>query len=276
MYCNAACKKRHRHKHKKDCEEHLRLAAEHAAKVHDEKLFKQPRPQLDDCPICFIRMPSITKAQAYYSCCGKVICSGCIHAAMIRNGGRHGLCPFCRTTAPESREEFIKRYKKRMELNDAEAIRSMGRFHADGSHGYPQNYVKALELYHRAADLGHAVAYFNIGFSYQVGRGVESDTKKAIHYYELGAVKGDVNARFALGMLEGEEGSLDRALKHYMIAIEGGDKDSLQGIKQFYSDGYATKEVYTEALRSYQEYLDEIKSEQRDAAAAANADWKYY
>ena len=29
-YCNAACKKKHRHKHKKDCEEHQRLAAEHA------------------------------------------------------------------------------------------------------------------------------------------------------------------------------------------------------------------------------------------------------
>ena len=52
-------------------------------------------------------------------------------------------------------------------------------------------------------------SYFNIGFSYQEGRGVESDTKKAIHYHELGAVKGDVNARFALGMLEGKEGSLE-------------------------------------------------------------------
>ena len=41
MYCNAACKKKHRHiKHKKECEEHVRLAAEHAAKLHDEKLFK--------------------------------------------------------------------------------------------------------------------------------------------------------------------------------------------------------------------------------------------
>ena len=28
MYCNAACKKKHRHKHKKDCEEHVRRVAE--------------------------------------------------------------------------------------------------------------------------------------------------------------------------------------------------------------------------------------------------------
>ena len=47
-YCNAACKKKHRHKHKKDCEEHLRLAAEHAAKLHDEVLFKQPNRKVNN------------------------------------------------------------------------------------------------------------------------------------------------------------------------------------------------------------------------------------
>jgi len=58
MYCNASCKKKHRHKHKKECEEHQRLAAEHAAKLHDEALFKQPPLLYEDCPICFLRMPS--------------------------------------------------------------------------------------------------------------------------------------------------------------------------------------------------------------------------
>ena len=79
MYCNAACKKRHRHKHKKECEEHLQKAAEHAAKLHDEKLFKQP-PPLEDCPICMIQLPTLDTGRTYNSCCGKTICSGCIHA----------------------------------------------------------------------------------------------------------------------------------------------------------------------------------------------------
>ena len=82
-YCNAACKKKHRHKHKKDCEEHVRLAVEHAAKLHDEKLFKQP-PPLDDCPICMIRLPSLNRDRTYMVCCGKVICGGCIHAVQSR------------------------------------------------------------------------------------------------------------------------------------------------------------------------------------------------
>jgi hypothetical protein len=36
-YCNAACKKKHRHKHKKDCEEHVRLTTEHAANSYMTK-----------------------------------------------------------------------------------------------------------------------------------------------------------------------------------------------------------------------------------------------
>ena len=79
-YCNAACKKKHRHKHKKDCEEHVRLAAERAAKLHDEKLFKQPPPN-EDCPICFLMIPSL-------HCCGKVICSGCVYAPVYDNQGK--------------------------------------------------------------------------------------------------------------------------------------------------------------------------------------------
>jgi len=44
-YCNAVCKKVHKKKHKKDCEEHIRLATEKhneelriAAELHDEQL----------------------------------------------------------------------------------------------------------------------------------------------------------------------------------------------------------------------------------------------
>ena len=69
---------------------------------------------------------------------------------------------------------------------------------------------------------------------------------------------------------------MDRALKHWMIAVRCGDPDALMNIKQFYRYRYATKDDYTKALRSYQSYLDEVKSDQRDQAAAYNAQYKYY
>ena len=42
----------------------------------------------------------------------------------------------------------------------------------------PQDYTKASELCHQAAELGHAEAYTTIGYSYNVGRGVEVDEER--------------------------------------------------------------------------------------------------
>ena len=47
-------------------------------------------------------------------------------------------------------------------------------------------------------------------------------------------------------------------------------------IQQLYKLGHATKDDYSKALQAYQKYLDEIRSEQRDKAAAANDKYKYY
>ena len=109
-YCNAACKKKHRSKHKKKCDRRV-------AELHDEKLFKQP-PQREECPICFLRLPSLDTGSRYQSCCGKSICSGCIHAPVYDNNGNKvkKKCPFCRAVAPESDEEVIKRTQKRVKM----------------------------------------------------------------------------------------------------------------------------------------------------------------
>ena len=268
MYCNAACKKKHRKKHKKECEKRL-------AELHDQKLFKQP-PPLDDCSICFLRMPCVTQFQVYMSCCGKLLCRGCIHAVALRDGGV-SLCPFCRTPAPTSDEEFVEGYMKRMELNDPLAIHNVGSYYDQGKNGFTQNYEKALELWHQAGKLGYSEAYYNIGNAHRNGNGVERDNKRAKHYYELSAMQGDVLARHNLGVQEYKEaGNKDRALKHFMIAAGGGNKDSLENVRRIYKAGHATKDDYNNALRAYQEYVGEIKSKQRDEAAAYDPDWRYY
>jgi len=269
-YCNAACKKKHRQKHKKACERRV-------AELHDEQLFKQPPPN-EDCPICMVRLPSLTSGCTYNECCGKMICSGCEHAFQSRiTKEEHDVCPFCRTPPPNSDKENVKRFEKRMELNDARAIFNMGCHYRYGRLGLPQSMAKALKLWHRAGELGNAAAYTNIGNAYYFGRGVEIDLKKARHYWELATMSGSVMARRNLGVLEEENvGNMERALKHYMIAVGGGDSISLNNVKSTYMRGLATKDDYAKALRSFQAYLDEIKTVQRDEAAAANDDNKYY
>ena len=264
-YCNRDCQIAHRPQHKKACKKR-------AAELHDEKLFKQPPPN-EDCPICMLLLPSLHTGSKYSACCGKIICSGCIHAVEKRDGGA-GLCPFCRAPAPT--DELLKQILKRMEVDDAVAMYEMGCFYHDGVHGLPQDYAKALEFWQRAADLGHTPAYYCIGDAYDFGRGVEQDEKKAKHYYELAAMGGDVYARYNLACFEEEAGDIDRALKHFMIAVGFGDNDSLEMIKQLFMKRYATKDDYAKALLSYQAYLVEIKSAQRDEAAAFDDAYKYY
>jgi len=280
-YCNAACKKKHRSKHKKECEEHIRLASEHAAELHDKDLFKQP-PKDEDCPICFLRIPSLETGAKYMSCCGKVVCSGCSYAPIFDDQGnmcdidKQNECPFCRAMAPETDEEIIERIKKRVEAGDAEAIYNLGNYYSAGMYGLRKNHAKALELWHQAGELGYTTAFTSVGCAYNSGEGVEVDKKQAKYYCELSAIGGNVNARYNLGLEEEESGRMERALKHHVIAAGSGDSDSLNYIKDFYSNGHATKEDYTKALQSYQAYLGEIKSAQRDEAAAACEDYRYY
>jgi len=248
-------------------------------RVSDEELFKPPPPKEEDCPICFLRMPSKGSGYRYYSCCGKTICCGCAYAPLYDDQGNkvdNHKCPFCRIPNPKSGEEVVKRMKKRREVGDVMAIYNLACDYRDGTCGYPQDYTKALELYHRAAELGSATANSSIGSVYYYGEGVEIDLKKAFHYYEVAAIGGNVKARFNLGNHEASAGDMERALKHHMIAARGGYADSLKRIKQMYTNGHATKDDYTKALQSYQAYLGEIKSDARDAAAALSDELRYY
>ena len=213
------------------------------------------------------------------TCCGKIICSGCNHADVYDNQGNiivEEKCPFCRTPMEMSHEEVFERLEKRMELDDAQAFCMMGNIHDEGEYGMPQDRAKALEVWHKAAKLGSAMACNNICLAYGYGKGVERDAKMARHYLELAAMEGDVVARHNLGASEYNAGNYDRALKHYMIAVRGGCTDSVKNIQQMYKNGHVAKDQYANALRSHQAYLVEIKSDQRDKAAALGDDYRYY
>ena len=266
-YCNRECQIAHRPLHKKDCKKR-------AAELHDEKLFKQPPPEYGDCPICFLRLPALGTGRRYMTCCGKMICSGCNFAPVYDNEGNvvdEKTCPFCRTPESKSNEESIRRVTKRMDAGDDMAIHNQGCYYREGT-GFPQDDTKAFEFYQRAGRLGNAASNFNIAQMYMNGIGVEVDKKKAGHHYELAAIEGHVEARHNLGCFEK---NAERALKHYMIAVRGGAKNSLDYIQYLYSNGHASKQDYSTALRSYQVYLAEIKSDQRDKAAAADEVFKY-
>jgi len=101
-------------------------------KISDEELFKQPPPQHGDCPICFLRLPTFDTGKRYYNCCGKMICSGCIHAPVYDDQGNevdNQKCPFCRTPHPKTNEDIVRREMKRMEKDDPIAMFNIGNYY---------------------------------------------------------------------------------------------------------------------------------------------------
>ena len=136
QYCNAACKKKHRHKHKMKCEKRV-------AELYDEKLLKEPPPP-EECPICMLPLPLNAGESTFESCCGKLLCMGCV-LAMIESGAKK-ICAFCRTPGGESDEESIRRNKKLIEKGNARAFYALAGCYAKGELGIPQDWGKANEL----------------------------------------------------------------------------------------------------------------------------------
>jgi len=179
------------------------------------------------------------------------------------------LCAFCRMPPPFSDEDHKKRVKKLTDNNHPYSFNFLAGEYEYGLRGLPQDHQKAIELWLKAWELGCAGAYYNLGVAYDQGTGVEIDKKKAKHYYELATMGGDIMARHNLGMMEGQAGNNERALKHFILTARAGDKESLAAVKNGFKAGMVTKDEYASILRAHQQRLDEIKSVERDKAEAS-------
>lgn len=78
--------------------------------------------------------------------------------------------------------------------------------------------------------------------------------------------------------MEIEAGHIDRAVNMDNSSKRWICTTSLHNIKQMYLNGEPNpnKSDYIKALQTYQAYLGEIKSQQRDEAAAAHEKYRYY
>eukprot|EP00979_Chaetoceros_neogracilis_P016505 scaffold8254_cov133-Chaetoceros_neogracile.AAC.1 len=229
----------------------------------------QPPPN-EDCPICYLRLPIDLDQNIYQSCCGKILCLGCVYAHSVAAADTEkGKCVFCRTEASSSNEEEIERMKKRVEANDAWAMLNLGSYNQFGMLGLRQDHAKALELFHKSAKLENHHAHLILSLRYHDGVIVEKDTRKAIHHGQLGAMAGNVHARHNLGWDEKvNAGNMDRAYKHRMISANDGYDLSMKAVQEGYKNGLVTKDDYAKTIRAYGNSIDEMKSGDRDRAAA--------
>ena len=158
---------------------------------------------------------------------------------------------------------------KRVKANDPAAMTEMGTKHHEKG-----DYDVAIKYFTKAAELGDLVAHYYLGLVYEgEGReGVERNEKKMMHHYEKAAVGGHIEARFNLGRYElYENGSIERAVKHFIIAANLGCDLSMKALWVAFKTGDITKEDLEAAIRAHKAAVDATKSQQREAAEAAEA-----
>jgi hypothetical protein len=255
-YCGVECQKNHRPKHKRVCKKR-------AAELRDELLFKQPEgTHPGDCPICMIPLPLELKKSTMTSCCSKVICIGCAHANVMRQIQQSLIetCPFCRKPVPTTEEEAEGYAMKRIEANDPVAMRQQA-----GIYYNKEDHISAFEYFTKAAELGDVLAHYKLAVCYSLGHGTEKDEKKQLYHLEEAAIGGHPSARHNLGVTEWNNGSIERAVKHWIISAKQGFDDTIKELRRQYAKGRISKENFAAALRAHQAAVDATKSSQREA-----------
>jgi tetratricopeptide (TPR) repeat protein len=236
------------------------------AELRDELLFKQPESSwLGDFPICCLPHSIGIQKSSLNVCCSKIICTGCAYTDILRQRRllipQEPSCAFCREPIARTKEEIHAMLMKRVEKNDPEAMTQMGIKRADEG-----DYSSAFEYSTKAAELGDAVAHYNLSVMYDLGQGVEKDEKKKVYHLEVAAIGGHVYARHNLGCYEVRNGRMERAVKHFTIAANMGEEESMKAMWELHARGLVKKEQLTATLRAHQTAVDATKSQQREEA----------
>jgi len=271
-YCGVQCQIDHRKAHKKECKRIKRELG----------MWKPPHPT-EECPVCLVNLPLLSKKASYWACCGQTVCQACKaeteRALNITNRKRKDKklppmkdsCAFCRVPVHTNYSEMIKSLEERVGKGDLNAMAALTGYYRDGLYGLVRDEAKALELLHRAADLGFPEAIRNLGCCFLLGDlGVIRDEEKGRTYLEDAAKKGDVGARCILGDLEADCQHHDLAMKHFKLAAAAGDKDSTKPLWKYFSLKKLDKAELEEILRAHHAACDEMNSEERERYEA----WK--
>ena len=279
-YCDKECQNRHWKEHKIECRRIKKELDERGGKLDlGTEVDIGPTcigklPPREECPICMQVLPIPARLQTYFPCCGKTICCGCDHQHLMKIKERakreqkrqQVTCPFCRTSVPRSDEDYLVNLRKRVELNDPDALCLMALHYGYGHYGLPVDQTKCIELLREAADgLGDPEAQYQLGDFHCFGKmGLEQNEEESLRYTKKAAECGHLLARHNLGCTENENGDIVAAMPHWRLSASGGNKKSMGALIGRFENGLLHHGDLAETLQAMYAARAEMRSKDRD------------
>lgn len=148
-------------------------------------------------------------------------------------------------------------YKAAADKGYTKAISKMGYIYINKF--YPFNdknksdkyYSKAFKKYKKNAEFDGNACY-EIGYMYQNGYGVEKSFEQAKFYYKSGALLGDINAAWRIGLIYKDEMEYAEAFKFLLKSAAGGHGMAMYELAQLYENGLGTSYNKDKAIEWYQ------------------------
>ena len=245
-------------------------------------------PPRRDCPICNHGLPLKRSESAYYQCCGRVICFGCVvgrERAEFKETGyiiegmtpeeeqfllislsNSCVCPFCRHEGPTTDEESVQFLNNRIRARDdrdyTRALTNLGTCYAKGEDGLPQDVDKAEELYKQAFDLDDPHAALCLARLCCFADQQEREVK----YLQRGDMLGNVYCTRHLADLAHDSRNFDEMTRFGMKAARMGLGECMEDVFKWYRQGKLSKDDRSTTRRAHQAVNDELKTPGREFA----------
>lgn len=152
------------------------------------------------------------------------------------------------------------------------AMIHLGEHYCNGNKGLQKDELKAVQFFLRAAELGSPRALLNVskafqqcgisGFSFMRER-TEDTTEKSDMFCEFAAKKGEVAARYNLGVVAMFDGKFDVAKRHWLAGAWVGHQYCLKAVKFMFLKGLTSKDDYDQSLRRQHESFMLESTEER-------------
>jgi TPR repeat protein/serine/threonine protein kinase len=172
-----------------------------------------------------------------------------------------------------SKGEYIESFNILYKHRDSpyitpEALNHLGYMYSTGL-GTQRDYIEALRLYYKAADMGNMASLNNVGAIYQNGWGVSVDYQKAKDCYERAASGGLAKAKYNMGELYFNGYGVDKnyfeAVRWYQQGAEDGDISAQYKLGSAYYNGNGVSRDYSKAESWYRKAADQGHSESQNS-----------